>query len=178
MPPAYGWTSRRTTVDAFIPFSPQGHITVKWECLSWIQFNISYQWTHWSHYYPWQNIAVIVTDNRTKKRKKGDTNWHANSDSLSLLCTLSPFNTPYYVNFCHFSLPALFSSLMHFSLSLIYFLFLSVFMCMLPIVSSFAFSFTLPHCACLLFSIILLVWYLCNSFFHLKLSFLMFDKAG
>lgn len=41
-------------------------------CSSRLQFNISYQWIHRSHYYPhhpWQNTPVIVTDNKNKNRE-------------------------------------------------------------------------------------------------------------
>lgn len=72
-------------------------------------------------------------------------------------------------------LPALFSSLMHFSLSLIYFLF-HLSSCACSLLSPLLLSVLLYHIVPV--SIILLVLYLCNSFFHLKLSFLMFDKAG
>lgn len=55
-----------------ISFSPQGHITLKWVCLSWNQFNIVYQWIRRLHYYPahpGHNIPATVMTNESKKRE-------------------------------------------------------------------------------------------------------------
>lgn len=59
-----------------ISFSPQGHITLKWMCLSWNQFNIVYQWINQPHYYPAHprhNIPASVMDNGSQKERHEQT---------------------------------------------------------------------------------------------------------
>ncbi len=134
-------------VDIFISFSLQGHSMVKRMCLSSVQFNISYQRIQGSHYYPahpWQNTPVIVTDNKTKKKRETLTDMQIQTPSPSYVLSL-PLILPIITltPFCHFS----------FTYSFFLTNALSLCLSFIPFYLSCLFSLAAPFCLSLCFQL-------------------------
>lgn len=136
---------------------------MKWVCLSWVQFNISYQRIRGSHYYPahpWQNTPVTVTDNKTKKRETL-TDMQIQTPSPSYVLSL-PLILPIITltPFCHFS----------FTCSFFLTNVLSLCLSFIPFYLSCLFSLSAPFCLLLCFQ--LYFTSLCPSaLFHHALGF-------
>lgn len=130
---------------------------------------------------PWQNIGYLLLWQTIKQNKKGETLTDMQIQTRSPFYVLSlPLIHPIITvsSFRHFSFTRSFFLTNAFLSVSPLFLFICLFTCVLPIVSSFAFSFT--HCACLLFPIMLLGFVPMQHFISLIILFFvfMFDEGG
>lgn len=121
---------------------------------------------------PWQNIGYLLLWQTIKQNKKGETLTDMQIQTRSPFYVLSlPLIHPIITvsSFRHFSFTRSFFLTNAFLSVSPLFLFICLFTCVLPIVSSFAFSFT--HCACLLFPIMLLGFVPMQHFISLIILF-------